>query len=75
MWVFRITRDVTGEAYKVLLGAALEEASTFSLVWRDQLQFAPSAAAVREALLGLELRQVKRDGGRGRYWSGIPRWS
>jgi hypothetical protein len=50
-----------GEAYKLLLEAALKEASTFSLVWREQLQFAPSAAAVRKALRGLQLRQVKRD--------------
>lgn len=61
MRVFRITRDVMGEAYKLLLEAALREATTFSLVWRDQLQFAPSAAAVRTALRGLQLRHVKRD--------------
>jgi hypothetical protein len=61
MRVYRITRDVTGDAYKLLLEAALKEASTFSLVWRGELQFAPSAAAVRKALRGLQLRHVKRD--------------
>src|SRR5512132_2888048 len=61
MRVYRIRRDVTGEAYKLLLDAALREASTFSLVWRDQLQFDPSATAVRKALRGLQLRHVKRD--------------
>ena len=61
MRAYRITRDVTGEAYELLLKTALEETSTFSLVWRDQLQFGPSAAAVRKALRGLELRHVKRD--------------
>lgn len=58
---YRITHDVTGEAYKRLLVAALDAASTFSLVWRDQLSFAASAAAVRAALRSLELRDVKRD--------------
>ena len=38
---------------------ALNEASTFSLVWRTQLQFAPSATAARNALRGLQLRHVK----------------
>ena len=61
MRVYRVTRDVTGEAYRLLLEAALEEASTFSLVWRDQLQFAPSAIQVRNALRSLQLRDVKRD--------------
>ena len=61
MRVFRTTADVAGESYKLLLEAALKEAGTFSLVWRDQLQFAPSAAAVRHALRGLQLRAVKRD--------------
>lgn len=61
MRVFRITRDVTGPSYNRLLEAVLEEASTFSLVWRDQLQFAPSATALRKALRGLQLRHVKRD--------------
>lgn len=61
MRVYRITRDVTGEAYKLLLEAALREASTFSLVWRDELSFAPSAAAVRNALRGLQLLDAKRD--------------
>lgn len=61
MLVYRIVRDVTGDAYKLLLEAALEEASTFSLVWRDQLRFDPGAAAVRAALRGLELEDVKRD--------------
>ncbi len=61
MRVYRITRDVTGDAYKLLLEAALEEASTFSLVWRDDVRFAPSAAAVRKALRPLQLRHLKRD--------------
>jgi hypothetical protein len=61
MRVYRITHDITGEAYRLLLEAALEEASTFSLVWRDQLQFAPSAAAVRKALRAFQVRHVKRD--------------
>lgn len=61
MRVYRITRDVTGDAYKLLLEIALNEASTFSLVWRDQLQFASSATAVRKALLGLQLRHARRD--------------
>jgi hypothetical protein len=47
MRIYRITGDVSGEPYKLLLEAALNEAGTFSLVWRDQLSFAPSAAAVR----------------------------
>jgi hypothetical protein len=59
--VYRITRDVTGEAYKILLEAALNEVSAFSLVWRTQLRFAPSATAVRKALRGLQLRHVKRN--------------
>jgi hypothetical protein len=63
--VYRITRDVTGEAYKILLEAALSEASSFSLVWRTQLRFAPSATAVRKALRGLQLRHVK-----GNRWPG-----
>jgi hypothetical protein len=61
MRVFRITRDVAGEAYRLLLEAALEEASTFALVWRDQLKFGPSAAAVRQTLRGLQVREAKRD--------------
>jgi hypothetical protein len=58
---YRITHDVTGDAYKRLLVAALDGSSTFSLVWRDQLSFAASAAAVRAALGSLELRDVRRD--------------
>src|SRR5262245_50166052 len=65
MRAYRITRDVAGEAYRLLLEAALDEASTFSLVWRDQLEFGPSAGAVREALRGWQLRHVKRD-----WWPG-----
>lgn len=61
MRIYRITHDITGEDYRLLLEAALAEASTFSLVWRDQLQFAPSAAAVRRALRRLQVRHVKRD--------------
>jgi len=61
MQVYRITRDVTGDAYRLLLEAALAEAATFSLVWRDQLPFAATAAAVREALRPLRVRHVKRD--------------
>lgn len=61
MRAYRLTRDVTGAVYRQLLEAALEEASTFSLVWRDQLTFAPSAAAVRQTLRGLQLREAKRD--------------
>ena len=61
MRAYRITRDVTGEAYKLLLEAALEEASTCSLVWPNQRPFIPSAAAMRTALRGLQLRHVKRD--------------
>ena len=60
MRAYRITRDVTGEAYKLLLEAALEEASMFSLVWSDG-PFPPKAAAMRTALRGLQLRHVKRD--------------
>ena len=61
MRVYRITRDITGEAYELLVKAALKEASTFALVWRHQVQFAPTATAVRKALRGLQLRHVKRD--------------
>jgi hypothetical protein len=61
MRVYRITRDVTGDAYRLLLESALEEAATFSLVWRDQLPFAATAAAVREALHPLQVRLVRRD--------------
>jgi hypothetical protein len=59
--VYRLASDVRGEAYKLLLEAALEEASTFSLVWRDELDFAPSARAMQETLRELQLRHVKRD--------------
>jgi hypothetical protein len=61
MRAYRITREVRGEAYTLLLKAALEEASTFSLVWREHQQYAPSATGVRNALRGLQLRHVKRD--------------
>ena len=61
MRIYRIARDVSGEPYKLLLEAVLDEASTFSLVWRDQLSFAPSAAAIRTSLRGLQVRQVKSD--------------
>lgn len=61
MKVYRITRDVTGEAYDLLLRAALEEASTFSLVWRPKVQFAPTALTMRKTLRSLQLRHVKRD--------------
>ena len=61
MRVHRITRDVTGDAYRLLLQSALAAAATFSLVWRDQLQFAATAAAVREALHPLQVRHVRRD--------------
>ena len=65
MRAYRIDRDVAAEAYRLLLAAALEEASTFSLVWRDQLTFAATAGAVRTALRDLQLRHVKRD-----WWPG-----
>ena len=61
MRVYRITRDVTGDAYRLLLESALAEAATFSLVWREQLPFAATAGAVREALRPLQVRLVRRD--------------
>ena len=61
MRVYRITRDVTGDAYRLLLASALGEAATFSLVWRDQVPFAATAAAVQEALGPLQVRQARRD--------------
>lgn len=60
MRVYRITRDVSGEAYRRVLEAALDEASTFSLVWRHQLRFAASATEVGNALRGLQLRKETR---------------
>lgn len=59
--LYRIRRDVTGDAYRVLLEAALGAGGTFSLVWRDQLQFGSKAAAIRDALRHLQLRHLKRD--------------
>ena len=70
MRAYRITRDVTGDAYRLLLESALEEAATFSLVWRDQLPFAATAAAVREALHPLQVRLVRRDRWPGTVWVG-----
>ena len=60
MRVYRIARDVMGEAYTHLLEAALSEASTFCLVWPDQLRSA-SAREVRMALRDLQIRHVKSD--------------
>jgi hypothetical protein len=59
--LYRIVRDVTGEAYRVLLEAALGGGGTFSLVWNAQLRFGPTAAAIRTQLRHLQLRHVKRD--------------
>jgi hypothetical protein len=59
--VYRIAADVTGEAYKRLLDAALKEATTFSIVLRDQLQFDSSAFEIRDALRHLQVRHLKRD--------------
>jgi hypothetical protein len=61
MQIYRLTRDVTGAAYELLLRAGLGEAATFSLVWRDQLQFSDTAVALRDALRTLQLRHAKRD--------------
>ena len=61
MRAYRIAGDVTGDAYQTLLAAALREAATFALVWRDQLRFAATAAAVRDALRLFQLRQMKTD--------------
>jgi len=62
MRVYRITRDVTGEAYKLLLEAALKEASTFSLVWPDQRPFAPSAAMRTTRQGAIPVRIIRRSG-------------
>jgi hypothetical protein len=61
MRAYRITGDVTGDAYQLLLAAALREAATFALVWRDQLQFGATAAALRDVLRRFQLRQMKSD--------------
>jgi hypothetical protein len=61
MRAYRITSDVTGDAYELLPAAALREAATFALVWRDQLQCAATAAGMRDVLRRFQLRQVKSD--------------
>jgi hypothetical protein len=61
MRVQRIVRDVSGDAYRVLLKTALAEADQFSLAWRDQLQFDASANALRHRLRSFQVRHLKTD--------------
>ena len=45
-----IVEEPKGRTYLALLQFAVEHSALFSLVWRDQLDFAPSAIAVAETL-------------------------
>jgi hypothetical protein len=44
-----IGEEPNGEVYAALLSFALQRNSLFSLVWRDQLDFADSAASFSSA--------------------------
>lgn len=54
---YRLVRDVTDDAYDVLLRTLVEAGGTFGLVWRDQLNASDSVLAVRSDLQLLEVRR------------------
>jgi len=58
---YKLTRDVAGEPYDFLVTTLLERGQAFGLVWREQLRFAETAAAVRAELQPLQLRLRKVD--------------
>jgi len=61
----RILAEPAGPTYAAVLRFALRQNSLFSLVWRDQLQFAGSAAAIADTLRPALVRQR-----RTREWPG-----
>ncbi len=59
--IYRLKKDVSGKSYLKLLSALLDEEDTFSLVWREQLDFEKSAFDIRDELEGLLISQKLRN--------------
>jgi hypothetical protein len=66
---FRITRDITGEAYLAFVTAALRSQHSFLLVWPDQLDFTKAARAVCTGIANLQIRRQRTD-----RWPGTQIW-
>ena len=56
-----ITDEPVGREYRDLLQLALEACGSFSLVWRDQLAFEPSAEEVAQSLQPFLIREQRTD--------------
>jgi len=53
--------DLTGTEYSTFLEMMLSSHGSFSLVWRDQLEFSESASAIRAALKRHEIDYQRKD--------------
>ncbi len=63
--IVTINKDVSGADYTSLVATACERYSQFSLVWRDQLSFDPSARSIQH-----ELRRFQITRSRTSHWPG-----
>ena len=61
MSVLNVVSEPMGPAYRALLNAIAKRASSFSLVWRDQLKFSASAVAFESELRAFLIREVRTD--------------
>ncbi len=57
----RIVEEPRGRVYEGLVHLACELGSSFSLVWRDDLRFEPSAGKIADDLRGELLREERTD--------------
>lgn len=54
-----IIKDVSGVDYASLIATACKRYPQFSLVWRDQLSFEPSARSIQQELRGFQLARSR----------------
>ena len=58
---FDIVAEPKGKTYIDLLNFAVSRCESFSLVWRDQLEFAPSAYEIEHALKPFLVSNIRTD--------------
>src|SRR5215204_3792972 len=60
--IFDIVAEPEGKTYIDLLNFAASRCEPFSLVWRDQFMFGPSAYEIKHALKSFLISNVRTDG-------------
>jgi hypothetical protein len=59
--VIRVTHDIRGADYKAVVARACERYTSFSLVWRDEFTFAPSALDIQRELQPFQITREHTD--------------